>query len=146
MTDDSPATAMLTPASSRPSSATHPDTRPRSVFGVDPGAQLGGHEPSPAFRVISNINHSCVPNVTLLKEAESAEERDGRVVARTTRDVAEGEELCNAYVDVSLPLRRRRRELREYGFECDCPRCVQELAVAAEKKAADKKSGKKRLK
>ena len=98
------------------------------------------------FPAQATLNHSCVPNVSLVKEEDSAEERDGRVVARTTRAVAEGEELCNPYVDVSLPLRRRRRELREYGFECDCPRCVQELAAAAEKKAADKKAGKKRLK
>ena len=73
---------------------------------------------------------------------------DGRVVARLTRDVAAGEELCNAYVDISLPVRRRRRELREYGFECDCARCVRELAEANEKKAAkaSKADGKRRLK
>ena len=54
-------------------------------------------------------------------------------------------ELCNAYVDTSLPVRRRRRELREYGFECVCPRCVREAAAASEKKAS-KKDGKRRLK
>ena len=92
------------------------------------------------------MNHNCEPNVTLLKE-ESEEERDGRVVARLSRDVAHGDELCNAYVDVGLPLRRRRRELREYGFECMCARCLREAAAAAEKKASDKKAGKqKRLK
>ena len=97
------------------------------------------------FPLQATLNHSCEPNVTLLKE-EGPEESDGRVVARLTRDVAEGEELCNAYVDISLPLRRRRRELREYGFECMCPRCVREAAAASEKKASDKKAGKRRLK
>jgi uroporphyrin-III C-methyltransferase len=71
--------------------------------------------------------------------------RDGRVVARLMRDVAAGEELCNAYVDISLPVRRRRRELREYGFECDCARCERELKAADEKKAT-KADGKRRLK
>lgn len=99
------------------------------------------------FPMQATLNHSCEPNVTLLKE-EGPEERDGRVVARLTRDVAAGEELCNAYVDISLPVRRRRRELREYGFECDCPRCERELAAANEKKAAkaSKADGKRRLK
>ena len=58
-------------------------------------------------------------------------------------DVAAGEELCNSYVDVSLPLKKRRRELREYGFDCDCPRCERELAAAADKKAAEKRAGNK---
>ena len=98
------------------------------------------------FPLQATMNHSCEPNVTLVKE-EGDEERDGRVVARTTRDVAAGEELCNTYVDVTLPVRRRRRELREYGFECDCARCVRELQALADKKASgDKKAGKRRLK
>ena len=84
--------------------------------------------------------------MTLLKELPE-EEMDGRVVARTTRDVMEGEELCNSYVDTSLPLRRRRRELKEYGFECVCDRCLRELSAASERKASEKKAGKsKRLK
>ena len=94
------------------------------------------------FPLQATLNHSCEPNVTLLKE-EGPEERDGRVVARLTRDVAAGEELCNSYVDTLLPLRRRRRELREYGFDCDCPRCERELAAAADKKAAEKRAGNK---
>ena len=99
------------------------------------------------FPLQAMLNHSCEPNVTLLKE-EGPEEHDGRVVARLMRDVAAGEELCNAYVDISLPVRRRRRELREYGFECDCPRCERELAAANEKKAAkvSRADGKRRLK
>ena len=96
------------------------------------------------FPMQATMNHSCEPNVTLLKE-EGAEERDGRVVARLMRDVGAGEELCNAYVDIGLPVRRRRRELREYGFECDCARCERELKASDEKKAA-KADGKRRLK
>lgn len=95
------------------------------------------------FPLQATMNHHCEPNVTLLKE-EAEEERDGRVVARLTRDVAEGEELCNSYVDISLPYKKRARELREYGFECKCERCVREAAAAAEKR--DKKAGKRRLK
>ena len=49
-----------------------------------------------------------------------------------------------ADVDISLPVRRRRRELREYGFECDCARCVRELAAV--KSTPKSSNGKKRLK
>ena len=94
------------------------------------------------FPLQATLNHSCEPNVTLLKEPGD-EEHDGRVVARVTRDVAAGEELCNSYVDVTLPYKKRQRELREYGFECVCARCVRE---AAERKEKDRRAGKKRLK
>ena len=53
-----------------------------------------------------------------------------------------GEELCNPYIDVSLPLAARRRELREYGFECRCAKCVREEAAAS----GGKPAGKRRLK
>ncbi len=80
------------------------------------------------FPFQATLNHSCEPSVTLLKQLDD-EERDGRVVARLTRDVCEGEELCNAYVDVELPFAQRRRELAEYGFECRCGKCVREAAA-----------------
>ena len=55
--------------------------------------------------------------------------------------------MCGCLADGRVPqVRRRRRELREYGFECDCSRCVRELAAAEAKKASEKKAGKKRLK
>ena len=56
------------------------------------------------FPLQATMNHHCEPNVTLLKE-EAEEERDGRVVARLTRDVAEGEELCNSMWTSRCPTR-----------------------------------------
>ncbi len=73
------------------------------------------------------MNHSCVPNVTLIKP-EPEDEHDGRVVASLSRDVAAGEELTNAYVDIDLPLDERARELRDYGFVCHCSKCELERA------------------
>jgi len=74
------------------------------------------------------LNHSCEPNVTLLKPA-GTDEHDNRVVASLTVDAAAGEELLNSYVDVSLPLAKRRAELRDYGFECRCAKCEREAAA-----------------
>ena len=53
-----------------------------------------------------------------------------------------GEELCNAYCNIELPLAERQRELFEYGFICSCPRCLREQV---ENKASRTES-KRRLK
>ena len=69
------------------------------------------------------------------------------VVARLTRDVTAGEELCNAYIDVDLSLKKRRRELNEYGFVCGCAKCAREQAAkTAKDQAKGTAAGKKRLK
>lgn len=90
------------------------------------------------FPLQATLNHSCEPNVSLLKDGP--DEEDARVVARLSRDVLQGEELCNAYCDVELPLAKRQRELLEYGFVCDCGRCEREKA------GAGRTEGKRRLK
>jgi len=94
------------------------------------------------FPLQATLNHSCEPNVSLLKEGPPDED-DGRVVARTSRDVAAGEELCNSYCDIDQPVATRQRELLEYGFVCGCARCEREKAEAA---ATPQAQGKKRLK
>jgi SET domain-containing protein len=44
------------------------------------------------------------------------------------QDIAEGEEITISYVDPEWPGHLRRDTLkRDYGFECHCPRCVEEL-------------------
>jgi len=46
---------------------------------------------------------------------------------RALRDIASGEELTIAYVDVAHPLQQRQELLRsQYHFTCDCPYCVAE--------------------
>lgn len=63
----------------------------------------------------SCLNHSCVPNVALVK---SSGDIDGRVVVRTLRDIRPGEELAISYIDEALPYEERREELQEYHFLC----------------------------
>ena len=47
---------------------------------------------------------------------------------RAARDIAAGEQLCIAYLDVDLPVERRQEKLLfGYGFSCACPRCLEEL-------------------
>ena len=42
------------------------------------------------------------------------------------RDIDPGEEITISYVDAELPLEERTDGLRDYGFECDCDRCLAE--------------------
>lgn len=49
------------------------------------------------------------------------------LVLRTLRDVAPGEQLTIAYVDVVAPAAQRAAALRQqYAFECVCSRCSAE--------------------
>ena len=72
----------------------------------------------------AHLNHSCEPNV-------QTRHLDSRVVARVSikalRDIDEGEELLVTYVQPSLGVRERRRELKSWGIaECKCSRCIRE--------------------
>lgn len=102
------------------------------------------HLLSPGTAWQATLNHSCEPNVSLLKDEE--DEKVGKVVARLARDVAADEELCNAYIDVNLPLAARQLELKEYGFVCCCAKCEREKPAASAAAPKAKASGKRRLK
>jgi hypothetical protein len=79
------------------------------------------------FAIGSLMNHSCVPSaqVCYLRGDHGA-----AVLAK--RDLTAGEELTINYVDVAAPVGRRRRQLRHYGFVCDCPKCVEEGGPAGD--------------
>ena len=86
------------------------------------------------FSVICCLNHSCAPNVRVEwsppgEEAfhnfdQKNEALQAKIVA--LRDIEEGEELCFSYIDTSLPIHERRMKLRDYGFLCECARCLSE--------------------
>lgn len=60
------------------------------------------------------INHSCDPNAFLYVE-------DGKIIARSLRDIPAGEEVTISYVDPMLPYKSRRDFLSlEYFFHCFC--------------------------
>ena len=70
------------------------------------------------------LNHSCEANCI------QRFDDDGRIVIRTVRDVAVGEELTISYIDVGMPTWYRRRELlQSYHFHCTCARCSQHDSI-----------------
>ena len=73
--------------------------------------------------ILSRINHSCCPNTEFHWDSELEEEH-----LRAIRDIKEGEELLDCYLDLNLPARQSRDQRRNllragYGFWCDCRFC-----------------------
>ena len=90
------------------------------------------------FPLTCLMNHGCAPNAetrfddavvadavvadAVSKNAARASPPRARVVA--LRDVAAGEELTHAYVDVTRPAQVRAAALAGFGFKCDCEKCA----------------------
>ncbi|GFH27157.1 histone methyltransferase, partial [Haematococcus lacustris] len=54
------------------------------------------------------------------------------MVVRAARPIAAGEEVTISYLgrpQLQPATVRRARLLEDYGFECSCPRCVNELEL-----------------
>ena len=85
------------------------------------------------FPLTCLMNHGCAPNAetrfddAIVADAATvgaarASPPRARVVA--LRDVAAGEELTHAYVDVARPAQVRAAALAGFGFKCDCEKCA----------------------
>jgi SET domain-containing protein len=66
------------------------------------------------------LQHSCVPNCIVNFN------EDNTAIFVTLGDIEAGTELVHSYVEEQNSLEDRRDELRTYGFECNCPKCVLE--------------------
>ncbi|KAG6440086.1 SET domain family protein [Babesia bovis T2Bo] len=73
------------------------------------------------YKSLSLLNHSCQPNI----EFDYVDNNTARV--QLLRPVSAGEQATISYVDATLPLEKRRRELWDnYLFICRCQRCLEE--------------------
>ncbi|CAG8604932.1 11020_t:CDS:2, partial [Acaulospora colombiana] len=110
----------------------------------------------------SHINHSCRPNAAIrhldlpgrvdallqqgnivfspatlakLKATQITNPSPTRLTVLTLRRITGGEEVTVSYIDPTLSLKERRRELRQWGImSCTCDRCVEEEKAAGEVK------------
>ncbi|XP_078437215.1 histone-lysine N-methyltransferase ATXR2 isoform X2 [Wolffia australiana] len=80
-------------------------------------------EGSAFFPLQSCMNHSCCPNAKAFKRDE---DKDGQATIIAIRPISRGEEITISYVDEELPYNERRALLADYGFQCQCARCVAE--------------------
>jgi SET and MYND domain-containing protein len=89
---------------------------------------------------LAMVNHSCVPNAFIGFDKRTA-------VLRAERPIQQGEEITISYIgmchghptagfdrlltlpDNTLPKAARHEALKLYHFECDCPRCKDDLDV-----------------
>eukprot|EP00747_Dinoflagellata_sp_TGD_P179304 gnl/TRDRNA2_/TRDRNA2_29917_c0_seq1.p1 gnl/TRDRNA2_/TRDRNA2_29917_c0~~gnl/TRDRNA2_/TRDRNA2_29917_c0_seq1.p1 ORF type:complete len:551 (+),score=83.89 gnl/TRDRNA2_/TRDRNA2_29917_c0_seq1:28-1680(+) len=76
------------------------------------------HQKYGVFPLGSLVNHSCAPNVSKVLLSDW-------VFLRAARSISPGEELTQFYCDIRMPVEMRESEMREeYGFACNCRRCL----------------------
>lgn len=68
------------------------------------------------------VNHSCVPNAFVQFIGR-------RAVLRAESAIAAGDEIEISYTDNTAPLHKRMENLAQYTFECQCPRCKDDLNI-----------------
>lgn len=68
----------------------------------------------------SMFNHSCTPNAAPVSNGVHME-------IRCIRPIEEGEPITICYVSQEDPKLKRQKILKKYYFDCNCPRCEQDL-------------------
>jgi len=78
------------------------------------------------YSKICKINHSCEPNVLVKYPPAPLDGQPRPLMAQliALRDIAPNEELLQSYIDQSMSFENRQAALRDYGFECSCPKCL----------------------
>lgn len=65
------------------------------------------------------LNHSCNNNIDFYVS------KNGDYIFETNRNINEGEELCDTYIDTTLSFKKRQlRFLTQYNFICTCIKCT----------------------
>ncbi|KAJ3035790.1 hypothetical protein HDV00_003417 [Rhizophlyctis rosea] len=73
-----------------------------------------------AFSTLALMNHSCDPNCAIIFQGRTA-------TLRSIKDIKEGEEIVQSYLELSEATYLRRKELKKrYFFDCNCEACSQE--------------------
>ncbi|CAH2053070.1 unnamed protein product [Thlaspi arvense] len=78
------------------------------------------------FPLQSCMNHSCCPNAKAFKREE---DRDGQAVIIALRRISKNEEVTISYIDEELPYKERQALLADYGFSCNCPKCLHDSSA-----------------
>jgi len=75
------------------------------------------------FLIESHFNHSCRPHV------KAKHSKFPVIEMKAVRPILAGEEICTTYVNPAWDRKQRREELRKYGFDCMCDRCVKDMQL-----------------
>ncbi|XP_042408542.1 histone-lysine N-methyltransferase ASHR2-like [Zingiber officinale] len=90
----------------------------------------GGDRRVRAYGIYPNasfFNHDCLPNACRFDYVDQARENNTDIVVRAIHDIPVGREVCLSYFPVTWRyLERQTRLMEDYGFRCECDRCVVE--------------------
>ena len=68
------------------------------------------------------FNHSCCNNIDFYISSK------GDFIFETNCDIMSGEELCDTYLDTTLSIKKRQKQLKsQYNFICTCNKCINHL-------------------
>lgn len=78
------------------------------------------------YSVICRINHSCEPNVQVLYQY-SHEYNNIQAYLKVLKPILPNEELLQSYINQYDSYNNRKKSLADYGFECNCNKCITKL-------------------
>ncbi|KAH7169910.1 hypothetical protein EDB81DRAFT_774068 [Dactylonectria macrodidyma] len=70
------------------------------------------------YPTFCRMNHSCTPNTSWM-----ADDVTGTMEVYAVRDIRKDEEITDSYTDVARSRESRSKELRNWGFDCECSVC-----------------------
>jgi len=77
------------------------------------------------------LNHSCFPNAMNGVPTEMKDKMriiNAKATVWATVPIPKGQEICISYINQSIPVVERRKELKDsFQFDCECSRCLEEL-------------------
>ncbi|KAF4723933.1 hypothetical protein FOZ63_004420 [Perkinsus olseni] len=73
------------------------------------------------YSTVARMNHSCCPNAKVVFNNTTNE-----MEVVSLAPIKYGDELRISYVPIHLDVNTRRHRLKDYGFYCNCDRCVTE--------------------
>lgn len=76
------------------------------------------------FILTCKINHSCDPNVRVNYHIHPTNGLELKML--TIKDIGAGEELLQSYIDQFQDKKERQKALKDYGFTCQCSKCLSE--------------------
>ena len=92
------------------------------------------------YAAASRINHECLPNVARFDDFDAPAEPGAAPGAncamrfRAMHALPPGEELTQSYFPLTWTFAERQQRCRgHYGFDCICPRCVEEATWGGER-------------
>lgn len=82
------------------------------------------------FGFTEKMNHSCEPNSVVLYKSRGWGKNHPLVAyCVALKDIQPNEELTISYIEIDEPYEQRQESLKNYGFQCTCPRCLREKTV-----------------